>query len=242
MGGASSVNVSFQYGTTTGYGNTAAPVALMAPGQFHAVPTNLVANTTYHFRAVATNTSGTVYGEDRSFATLASPTGFTVTTGQATDISTMVTGGISVSLNGSIPSLGNVTAATVSFQWGPTAAYESGTTPAIQINGRLVTSNVMNTTGSFQAAVIDLPANATYHYRAMAMGGSSVIYGSDVTFTTNPAPRPPDQSVQNLSVQDAHTVYYANKPSNANFLVIDCRPYVKTDEHLQYVDLTISPT
>ena len=66
----------FQYGRTTNYGNrttsqtrtgnTARPVSANIGG--------LTAHTTYHFRLVATNATGTRYGNDRTFTTTTAST------------------------------------------------------------------------------------------------------------------------------------------------------------------------
>ena len=68
-GGSSSAAVSFEYGTTTSYGNTAASQTLTAAGVFSTAISGLYVNTTYHYRAIVTGSS-TVYGDDMSFSTL----------------------------------------------------------------------------------------------------------------------------------------------------------------------------
>ena len=62
-------NVHFQYGTTTSYGHTTANQTKTG-NAYQNVAANisgLSASTTYHFRIVGTNTSGTTYGSDRTF-------------------------------------------------------------------------------------------------------------------------------------------------------------------------------
>jgi tetratricopeptide (TPR) repeat protein len=64
-------NVHFQYGTTTSYGLTTAN-QIRTGNVYQNVAANissLSASTTYHFRIVGTNTSGTTYGSDRTFTT-----------------------------------------------------------------------------------------------------------------------------------------------------------------------------
>ena len=64
--------VYFQYGTTTSYGLTTAPQSKTG-NTYQNVAANisgLAASTTYHFRIVATNSAGTVYGSDKTFTTL----------------------------------------------------------------------------------------------------------------------------------------------------------------------------
>jgi hypothetical protein len=70
-GGASALS-SFQYGTTTAYGNTTAPHRLAVAHTstpFSANIGGLTSGTTYHFRAVVTTDFGTFVGADRTFTT-----------------------------------------------------------------------------------------------------------------------------------------------------------------------------
>ncbi len=67
--------VRFEYGTTTGYGTATAPQAVgngTSPIPVNAVlpPFALAANTTYHFRLVATSVGGTSTGDDVQFTTI----------------------------------------------------------------------------------------------------------------------------------------------------------------------------
>ena len=65
--------VTFEYGTTTSYGNTinADPSTVTGSSNTSVSSnlTNLTANTTYHFRVKAENSGGTIYGDDMSFTT-----------------------------------------------------------------------------------------------------------------------------------------------------------------------------
>lgn len=70
--GGLATQVYFQWGTNTNYGYT---TAQQNAGSVSSVPffntiTGLSANTVYHYRAVAVNSSGTVYGDDQAFSTL----------------------------------------------------------------------------------------------------------------------------------------------------------------------------
>lgn len=68
MGTASSVNVYFEWGETTGYGSRTRVRRITHTGRFSAVIGGLRPGTTYHFRAVA-EAKGMSYGSDRSFRT-----------------------------------------------------------------------------------------------------------------------------------------------------------------------------
>jgi hypothetical protein len=64
----------FQWGTTTGYGNNTVSQNLGSGSTTTAVEaalSGLVAGTTYHFRLRATNATGTTYGNDMTFVTVA---------------------------------------------------------------------------------------------------------------------------------------------------------------------------
>ncbi len=70
VGITGSATVSFEWGTTTSYGNTLAgtPSPRTSAGTFTANLSGLAANTIYHFRAKAVG-DGTVYGTDQTFTT-----------------------------------------------------------------------------------------------------------------------------------------------------------------------------
>jgi hypothetical protein len=61
----------FQYGTTTGYGSQSTSRTTGIDLSVAETVTGLSDNTTYHFRLVATNASGTSFGPDRTFQTTA---------------------------------------------------------------------------------------------------------------------------------------------------------------------------
>lgn len=67
-----SVNVSFQFGTTTAYGSSTTPQKTAANNKvdsFSATVSGLPANTTIHYRAVAQSDFGTFVGADQTFRT-----------------------------------------------------------------------------------------------------------------------------------------------------------------------------
>ncbi len=73
MGGDSTTYVWFQYGETTNYGKETPKKELSSPGVYCIQVNGLEPNTTYHYRAVAQNSAGTAYGEDKTFTTSAAP-------------------------------------------------------------------------------------------------------------------------------------------------------------------------
>jgi len=162
--------VHFEYGTTSSYGhvtanrnytgNTAQNVGQNITG--------LTPNTTYHFRLVGNNSSGTNYGSDRIFTTL-SPTGPpVVATGTATNVASF-----SATLRGSVYPHGLTTI--VYFQYGTTTSY--GLTTASQ-------SHTGNTYQNISANIGGLTANTVYHFRIVATNADGTRFGADRTFTT----------------------------------------------------------
>ena len=68
LGDTSPVEVSFEWGTTTDYGNGTDTQAMTSTGSFSATLSGLAPDTNYHFRAKAVG-EGTTYGIDRTFTT-----------------------------------------------------------------------------------------------------------------------------------------------------------------------------
>ena len=68
-----SATVTFEYGLDTGYGKTVtaqeSPIRETRDTPVTAILTGLTPNTTYHFRVVVTNSTGTTYGADQVFTT-----------------------------------------------------------------------------------------------------------------------------------------------------------------------------
>ncbi|MCP4215881.1 MAG: hypothetical protein GY765_14605 [bacterium] len=163
--------ITFEYGTDTNYGKTAtaaqSPLSTSTDTAVSAAIIDLIANTTYHFRVIATNVSGTTNGADMTFATTVSPA--TVTTDAATSVGDAV-----ATLNGTVNA--NNTTTTVTFEYGVTMSY-----------GTTVTATPATVTGStattVSAALTGLGNGAIYHYRVVAVNGMGTIYGADMMFT-----------------------------------------------------------
>ena len=169
LGTATTVNVSFKWGTTHGgpYPNSTTPQAMTATGAFHADINDLSLHTAYYFRAKADGgIYGTSYGAEMSFFTKASPS---VTTGSATLVQETT-----ATLNGDLTSLGSYSSVYVFFQYGLTANY--GTDTAEQAK---------TATGAFNENIANLSKGTLYHFRAACRYGS-YIYGGDKTFLTKP--------------------------------------------------------
>ena len=97
----------------------------------------------------------------------------TLTTGAALNI----TSG-EATLSGSLTTLGSATSVIVSFQWGTDTSYADGDIVANP-------SSITSVPTAFSASLSGLTANTTYHFRAEAVGATTV-YGGDQQFTTSP--------------------------------------------------------
>ena len=151
-------------------------------GTFTSSITGLTANTVYHVRAYATNTSGTAYGSDLQFTTLVNPP--TITTTAASSITTTTAS-----------SGGNVTAGGDAAVTARGVCWSTAASPLV--SGSHTTDGTG--TGSFTSSITGLTANTLYHVRAYATNTGGTAYGSDLQFTTTLVPTlfvtPSSQSV-----------------------------------------------
>ncbi len=158
---------SFRWGLTASYGNTvtATPSSVSGSGAqaVSTVISGLAANTTYHFR-VAGNNGSEGLGTDMTFTTPAQ-----ITTEPADAITYN-----DATLNGTIDPNGIAT--TAWFEWGTTTSYGTETTHNSAGSG--------SGYASFNAPIIGLALNTTYHFRAVANNGTDTVQGPDRSFTT----------------------------------------------------------
>jgi len=168
----SSTTVTFEYGTTSGYGSQITAVPSPVTGSNNtsvsAGLTGLLPNTTYHFRVKAVSCGGTIYGTDQSFTT--GCTAPSAVTNAATSV-----GPTTATLNGSVNAHGSSTV--VTFEYGLTTSY-----------GNTRTATQSPVTGSsntpVSAGITGLSPNTTYHYRVKAVSCGGTIYGTDQQLTT----------------------------------------------------------
>jgi hypothetical protein len=169
---------SFQFGKTTAYGFQTNPQSAGSGTQSQLVSgtlTGLDPGTTYHYRLIATNASGTTVGTDLTFTTLgtqppppASPPP-TATTRTAVGIGRTV-----ATVRASINPRGART--TYFFEFGPTPAYGTQTARRNLASG--------NTARSVSARLTGLSPGQTYHYRVVATNSNGVALGQDRAFST----------------------------------------------------------
>lgn len=175
--GAGVTECSFEYGPTTSYGSSIPCSSLPGSGEtpvsVSASLSSLSADTTYHYRIVATNPGGTHHGSDETFKTLPNPP--TVATEPATSV-TQATATLNASVN---PNGAGVSEC--NFEYGPTSTYGSST-PCSSLPGSGEGPVLVS------APLQGLSANTTYHYRIAATNPGGTSSGNDETFTTLPNP------------------------------------------------------
>lgn len=101
-------SISFQWGTTTSYGNATASQSISSGSTSIGVTANLAgltASATYHYRLVATNSAGTTNGNDVAFSTASqtapSPTPTAAPTISSISPSSVIGGTFDLTINGS---------------------------------------------------------------------------------------------------------------------------------------------
>ncbi|HMD58046.1 MAG TPA: hypothetical protein VKG82_11315 [Solirubrobacteraceae bacterium] len=170
----------FEWGPSSSYGNvtqTASAGSGAGVVKVSAPISGLETGTTYHYRAVATNTTGTTYGPDE-----------TVTTSEAPEVSAAPAAGVTLSgatLVGEVDP--NYQATSYRFEWGTTTEYGN----ELPLGGAELGSTD-DTLHPVEAVLAGLTPDTIYHFRAVATncGGCSegTTVGPDETFTTAAPP------------------------------------------------------
>ena len=184
VGDSEDTHFYFEWGETEGYGHkTAIPPgedAGSAAGpnvtKVHFDLTGLSAESSYHYRVVATNGLGTSFGEDVEFKTLGP-----AVEGVSTEAATLIKAG-GAQLHGSF--VGNGEDTHYYFEWGESEAY--GHVTAIP-PGEDAGSPAGPTPTAEPATLTGLHTETEYHYRFVATNGLGTTYGADQTFRTTGA-------------------------------------------------------
>lgn len=169
------LTVSFQYGTSSSYGQTAAATPSNTTSTSPIVNSagtisKLTPATLYHYRVVAKyGTAYTYVGDDRTFTTGPPSTPPAVTTNTPGSIKTT-----SAVLFSSVTA--NALSADVAFDYGIDTSYGSSTAIAGTVSA--------GSNGSPNIALGGLLPNTIYHVRAKATNSLGTSYGQDRTFTT----------------------------------------------------------
>lgn len=138
-------------------------------GLFTSYLGNLSSGTKYYYRAYATNSAGTAYGNQRSFLTLSDPVLPTVSTGEVTNITT--TYALS---GGNVLSDGGLAVTARGLCWSNKPGPSLKDTYSTDGSG----------TGSFITNIINLAPGTKYYVRAYATNSLGTAYGNEVSFTT----------------------------------------------------------
>jgi phosphodiesterase/alkaline phosphatase D-like protein len=161
----------FEYGTSTAFGQITPVVALDDADALEPVSaslTGLAPNTTYLYRTVATNATGTTAGPVSAFTT--GPGGApVVTTGAATGVTAT-----SATLNGTVNPNASQTAYT--FEYGTTTAF--GSLSAVESAGQVSGPK------PFALPITGLAPNTTYLYRIVATNANGTTTGEIGSFET----------------------------------------------------------
>ena len=153
-------------------------------GSFICNITELVAGKTYYVRAYATNSKGTAYGEEKSFATSEGELAEVITAGVTDITETTAVGGGEVTMDGG------------------SAVVEKGLCWSINHNPTVSDNHVTggSSTGNFTCDMTGLNSHTTYYVRAYAVNSKGTAYGNEVEFTTlSPAPALPSVSTGSVT-------------------------------------------
>lgn len=137
------------------------------PGTYTSQLTGLTTLTAYYVRSYATNLSGTTYGNERTFTTIANLPQVT------TDSVYYITPTAAFS-GGNVISNGGATVTQRGVCW--------STSPNPTITNNKTTNGSGN--GTFTSNLTGLTPNTVFHVRAYATNSSGTAYGNDVTFST----------------------------------------------------------
>jgi phosphodiesterase/alkaline phosphatase D-like protein len=162
-----------EYGKSISYGSKTASASAGSGSSTTSVSADLSGldgGTTYHYRIVATNGTGTDRGADAVFTTTVPPV---ATTGSASSI-----GPTSATLNGTVDPNGRDT--TYYFEYGTSSSY--GTRTSSKSAGSSTSPQ------SESASITGLQAGRTYHFRLVASSDAGTSTGKDATFVTSGAP------------------------------------------------------
>jgi hypothetical protein len=177
-GGVSST-YHFEYGLDTNYGSqTTESSPSSGTGAVSAITavTGLLPNTTYHYRTVGTNASGSITGNDQTFTTALAPPTLDGSPAFASAITTTA-----ATLNATL----NPNSSTTSFH------FEYGTDTSYGTSTPTTDAGAGAADQPATAGLTGLIAGTTYHYRLVADNGiGGVQHGADGVFSTAPGTLP----------------------------------------------------
>jgi len=179
----------FEYGTTASYGSKTSEVNVgsgMTTLEKAEAISGLSANTLYHYRIVATNSSGTSQGVDKTFTTVGAPTGSGVT---ATELGGL---GQEATLKATVDPNGQST--TYQFEYGLT---EGSLTNLVPVPAGSAGSGYEPV--SVDAVATGLTPGTRYYVRVSATNASGKVSSSIVSFLSSKEPGISGVSATNIS-------------------------------------------
>lgn len=201
----------FEWGTNSSLGQTTPFVSQgSTASSFSATITGLYPNTTYYYRAVARNSTGTVPGSILSFTTTmqssdnnsgAVPTATTLLPTELT--------GSSAKLNGLVFTTSNQSSNTW-FEWGTNTNLSNRTSTLIA--GTLPVVRVADT-------ITGLSSGQTYYYRIAAENNSGRVYGSTLSFVAGGVVSNNDTTVDTTPVRVVRNITVIDRGTGTESLV-----------------------
>jgi len=182
--GGEACDCGFEWGETDAYGETTPPQSREIGQTFSYELSGLDPDTTYHFRAFATNSAGTGYGSDANFTT--NPVSPSIVTPTVTTDEPTVAEEVA-NIIGTLVNNGGEDC-DCHLEWGRTTAY-----------GNLIEIGTKTTGETFSQQISGLTPNTEYHYRAYAKNSVGTGYGVDRKFTTKQRPVVNFRPVENRS-------------------------------------------
>ena len=187
LGGDTSCQVWFEYGETTSYGFVSERINLTGKQTIAIEITGLKAGVTYHFRAVAENSRGIAYGEDKIFTTEVEKAKIETKPAE-----------IAIILKANVTDLGGGNC-TVWFEYWE----EEG--EILKTENRSI-----NKEGLVEEVITGLKENTTYYYRAVIKNEKGVSYGMNLSFKLFSLPAPPSVETGNAIVGYENATLYGN--------------------------------
>jgi hypothetical protein len=158
-------------------------------GAYTSALTGLSPGMIYYVRAYATNTTGTVYGDQVQFTTSTTPP--SVTTQAVSNVTTTTATG-----NGNVTNLGAPAATQHGHVW---STSQNPTT-----SNSKTELGAPSSTGAYTSSITGLSAGTTYYVRAYATNANNTVYGTQVQFTTSTTPPSvTTQAVSNITTTTA---------------------------------------
>lgn len=224
----------FQYGLATNYGNATASTVFQVnrgTSNISATISGLNGGTLYHYRAVATNSAGTNFGNDSAFITSG---GFAVVT--TTGISNLSTS--SVTLLGTVDP--NQLESGYYFVYGTTPSY--GSFSATNLAGSGTTAQ------SVSASISGLSPGTLYYFALIATNAAGASSGSQLSFITYGPPYISSVSTSNVTISgglfqalvnpdDSATSVYVNYGLDTNYGLITATTNIGTGVTGETVDI-----